>query len=370
MKRLITCFFIIFLLVKPFLAFTEDLIIPNSFPNKKETIKKDDITLANKKLTNSDEAVSSDNKNLIKTDKIISSGFSINVESSLNLNKNNLLKSPYNWSVGIPYSELALSYNFLKNYFFEIQFDFSYQNKEWNYFIDDLFIQYDFLFYISASLKFGYFSYPASYTSDNTKTFSKKTLMQKNLFPSGRRALGVLFEGNLWRSFYLEIGLQANINKRETDLVQQLGQTPVITSSLIYKKNEQKAFLTYFQKDLFLNGKMQSLGLGADLSHKINSWIFNLKGECWGIKKNNPDQTLWTYYVFPSIRWDRISFGTLIGGVHNYLQKDKSHVLEYILKGDFYLTENLFLAIEKLKEQDSIIKKEAWSFSLKADFNI
>ena len=84
--------------------------------------------------------------------------------------------------------------------------------------------------------------------------------MQKNLFPLGRRDMGALFEGNFWKSFYVNMGLQASLNQRETDAVQRLGQQPVLTGSLIYKKLDQKAFLSYFQKDFFLEGSMQSLG--------------------------------------------------------------------------------------------------------------
>ena len=109
---------------------------------------------------------------------------------------------------------------------------------------------------------------------------------------------------------------------------------------------------------------------GADLSYKISSWSLSLRSEFWDIKQDKPDQTLFTYYFFPSLRWDFVSVAVFFGGVHHYLQQDKNHTLEYILKAKFYLTESFFLTIEKFKEKDTVIKKEAWAFSLKTNFDI
>ena len=293
---------------------------------------------------------------------------SVHFDSSLALTKNNLLKSPYNWSVEIPYAEIGAGYYFSKNSFFELGFDFSYRSKNWSYTVDDFFVQHKFSFFFPVDLRAGYFFYPVSYTRDNINTFSKKTLVQKNLFPLRLGDAGILLRGDMGKSFYWQMSLQSSVNKRETDAVQKLGPSPVMAVSLIYEESGQHLFAGYFQKDFFLEGRLRSIGFGSDLSFEISSWTLNFRGEFWGIKNNLPSHILLTYYFFPSLKWNRISFGALLGGVHHYLQKDQSHGLEYILKGDFYLTENVFFTIERLGEQDSIIKKEAWSFSLRTTF--
>ena len=293
---------------------------------------------------------------------------SVRFDSSLALIKNNLLKSPYNWSIEIPYTEICAGYYFSKNSFVELGFDFSYQFKNWSYSVEDFFVQHKFLFFVPVHLRAGYFFYPVSYTRDNINTFSKKTLVQKNLFPLSLGDAGILFRGNMWRSFYWQMSLQSSVNKRETDAVQKLEPSPVMAVSLIYEESGQHFFAGYFQKDFFLEGRLRSIGFGSNLSFEISSWTLSFRGEFWSIKNNLPSHILLTYYFFPSLKWNRISFGALLGGAHHYLQKDQSHGLEYILKGEFYLTENMFLTIERLGEQDSIIKKEAWSFSLRTSF--
>lgn len=370
MKKLINHLFLFILSLNSAFVFAGDIVL-KSFSDKEKFSKNGkSIPIDKKNQLKGDKNESLHRDSLFKNNKTIPDELSVNVEASLSLNKNSLLKSPYNWSVGIPYSELDLSYKFSEDSSFKMELDFAYLDKQWIYSVDDFSVHYNFLFYIPITFKVGYFSYPVSYTNDNIKTFSKKTLMQKSLFPSGRRDVGALVKWNLWNSFYLKMGIQADIKKRETDALQRLGHHPVLTSRLVYESAEQKAFLAYFQKNFFLEGRMQSFGCGADLSYKIRSWTFKLRGEFWNIRKNTPDQTLLTYYVFPYLRWERISFGSLFGGAHHYLQKDKSHILEYILKADFYLTDNVFFTIEQLKEQDSIIKKKAWSFSLRTHFEI
>ena len=300
----------------------------------------------------------------------IDEDFSTNLKSSLSFHKNDLLKFPYNWSAEIPYTEIVINYPFSENNLFKMEFDFSYQNKEWNYSIDCFSVHHQLLFYKPVNLQAGYFIYPVSYTNENITTFSKKTLVQKSLFPYGRGALGILLNWNLWKPFYWQISLQANLNSRETDSVQKMESNPVVTASFIYKNSGQNFFASYFQKNFFMEGQMQSLGVGSDLSFEINSWIFAFRGEFWSIKRTQPQHNLLTYYLFPSVSWGKISLGAFFGGAHHYLAKDQNHTLEYILKGDFYLTENLFLTIERIREQDSILKEVSWSFSLRTEFKI
>ena len=376
------CIFCLFLSVSSVFAEDTDL---NSISSQKETLNKvktltkGDISPVKNK-TDLPEVVFADDKspalfkkkekafhfekNAVEDEK--KDLFELTLESSLSLNKNDLLKQPYNWSVEIPYTELELSFPIAKNSGVEAEFDFSYQNKEWLYSIDDLFVYHDLLFYkLAARIKAGYFDYPVSFTSQNNKIFSKRTLLEQNLFPSGRRAMGGLLEWNLWSFLYGSVSLQANVQKRETDLVQKMGSDPILTASLFYESGDQKAFLSYFQKDLFLKGKMQAVGTGVDLLYKLNFLSFTLKGEFWNIKRDQPHHSLLVYYLFPSVRWSFLSFGALVGGARQLIQNDQSFVWEYTLKGELDLTENFSLVVERIKEWDSIIKESTWSFSLK-----
>ncbi len=294
----------------------------------------------------------------------------LELDSSLSLRGNGLLKSPYKWSVEIPYAELGLSIPFSKSHLFKMEFDFSYQSKIWNYSVDHFSIRHNFLWDTFFSLEAGYFSHPVSWTSENLTVFSKKTVAQKSLFPYGRRAMGVVLDWRLSQPLYGQISLQANLNRREIDFTQKLERRPALTASLIYKPPGQRLFVSYFQKDFFLEGRMRSWGGGSDLSFEIEPLFLAFRGEFWRIQRAEPHQKLLTGYLFPFFRWGKISFGALFGWAYHYLKEDQSYTLEYILKGDFYLTESLFLSIERIKELDSIIKEDAWSFSLKTKFKV
>ena len=319
--------------------------------------------------------------------------FSLHLKSALALRENSLLPAPNNWWIEIPWTEVGSKYHFSKNGFIEAEFDFSYQEGKWSYFIDNFFVQQKFVFFTPFSLRAGYFFYPVSWTEKNIKLLSKKTLLEQNLFsldffPSNLGAGGALARGDFWPSFYWQASAQLSRIERETDVRRKTKLA--LTASLVYKESNRQLFISYFQKDSVLSGLTRSLGLGSHLSYKRADWAFGFQGELWGIQKQatrpvlaSPfskisfQKELWAvrekslvYYALGSVRWSRLEFSAFFGGAHHYLPRSKSHILEYVLKADFYLTENLSLTIERLKEWDSLIKKKGWAFSLKTNFEI
>ena len=119
----------------------------NIISDKNDLLKKDkNINFYQKSLFESDKNINSDKTALPERNKDIPPELVIDFKSSFALSKNNLLKSPHNWSIGIPYAELDLSYHFSTNSFFEVEFDLSYKDMGWNYSIDDFFIKQNFYF--------------------------------------------------------------------------------------------------------------------------------------------------------------------------------------------------------------------------------
>lgn len=309
-------------------------------------------------------------KNHQKKQPFLGENTKISVESLLSIRKNDLLSEPYDWSLVPPESELTLSYPFKSGSLFEIGYDFSYRRGKWSYRLDKLFLHYTFDRSLSPYFKVGYFYYPVSFKGQNISEFIKKTLVHKRVFPFGGGATGVGFGSKLKGPFLWNVSLQGYTKRRKTDQVRRPGLNPSVAGSLIYKNQRQKGFLSYFQKDLPLDDFMESVGLGARLFYDFRSLSFRFKGELWGIRRYQPLHYITTFYVFPSVRWNRFDVGILFGGSHHFLKGSHTHSLEYIFKLDFYLTEDIIFRVERNREQDQIVRESFWSFSVRTDFNI
>ena len=298
-----------------------------------------------------------------------SSPLSLSLENSFALQKNSLLKEPEDWTLKIPYTEVHASYRFSGQSLFKMGFDVSYQNKDWAYSVDSLFVRHEWTAWIPLSFQAGWFFYPVSYFEENEKLFAKRPLAQKSLFPSGRdRGMGILLEGNVFGSFYLRGAVMAPEGAK--DIFRKTRTRPAFIGSFIYRKKDQNFFMSLLQKDFFLEGEETALGFGLDRTYKAGSWLFGARGEFWDIKRSQPARVLFSYYLFPYLKWRFIFFGALFGGSHHYLKEDQSHAFEYILKGGVYATENLFFTVERIYEKDSLTQNNSWAFSLKTEFKI
>jgi len=296
--------------------------------------------------------------------------FAFSVESALSVLQNSLLDPDKNWSIQIPYTEIGFESYFSKNDLFKILFDFNLLYGEWNYDLDDLFVQSERdIFNIPIQLKIGYFHYPISYVEENLILFSSETLLKKNLFPFIDRDPGVLLSAQLWGPVYLMGSVQEDSKKGRLGSLYR-GMIPALSASLFYRNNQQEAFLSYFQKDFFLEGDMEAMGLGFDISVPLASWHFGLKGELWNIKRSVPDQNIINYYVFPSIKYHFLSFAFLFGMAHHDVNKVQVDVLEYLLKGEIHFNKNLSFTVEKIKKWDAIVREDFWSFSLRSKFQL
>ena len=294
------------------------------------------------------------------------SAFSFDLESALTLSQNNLLESSKGWSVQIPYTEVSFDSHFSTNSSFKIQFDFSYFYGEWSYFLDELFVEHEKEQFIPVRFKLGYFSYPLSYVEKNTGIFFSKTSIQKNLFPYGYKDAGISLSAKLGDRFFIEMSWQVDAKKR----ISSKNLLSSLTTSFFYKNTNREVFLSYLQKDFFLKGDMKALGFGGDIFFLFESWNINLQGEFWNIRRSEPFQNILTYYLYPSLSWKILSFGLFFGGTQHRLQKDKSYVLEYILKGAIQLSDHVSFTIEKNKKWDSLILEDALAFSIKTAFSI
>lgn len=303
----------------------------------------------------------------------LSGDLSIRIENALSLKRNNLLTQPYNWSISIPYTEVEAYYKWSKNLFVEIELEFSYTNQDWLIKIEDLFLKYKMdlkdVFKLNrtvpVSLRWGYFR--VNYIKSNSKLFNKKTLVKQNLFPYGDRNIGAVLKLDLYKNFSFLTALQYQRHKRESDGFKPLKLYPVSSAYLLYKYKNQKVFLGYSQKKMFLEGDVQSFGSGADLQALYKNYFFKFKTELWNIRKSEPQSRILSYYVFPYLKWKFLGAGFLAGAVYEKSLQAQASQFETVAKLDFYFTDKIYFSIEKIQEYSRVYKQNSWNFSIKTD---
>ena len=288
----------------------------------------------------------------------------------MRLSNNQLLRSDKKWSLSIPYTEIKFNYLITKNLLFESEFDISYKRDALDFKLEDLFLEYtEESFFLPFSFLWGYFR--VDYIESNSPLLNKKTLVEQYLFPYGNRALGVLIKTDFNQFISLMLGLQGRHYKRETDSFYSLQPAPALSGHLLYSYKNQKLFTGYFQQNLFLEGSLSALGLGADLNAFYKDWTFKLKTEAWKIHKTQPYSQITSYYFFPFLKWKSfIGAGFLAGAVQEEVLNNKGFQFERIVQLNFYFTKNSHLSIENIKEYSTIFTKNSWNFSIKTEFAI
>ena len=295
----------------------------------------------------------------------IDKNLSIELESSFTAKKNDLLSTGYNWKYFIPYIDTNINYKISKNILFKTEFEFSYEQNKWDYLIEEISITYQWLHFLPTDFTIGYFEYPMSDNLSDQK-FSKQSLLEKNLFPTNDSDIGILLKTNFWESLYFQISWQTWTGARELlNPLNTLANTWV--SSLSFEQNSQYIFASYLKQNFFSSKQKQAFGLGSHISYPINSFLLNFKGEYWKIEQ--AFQNTITYYIMPSVQWESLVLTFLTGKAYYQLGSQSSESREYILKTDFYLTEELFVSLERIHESDSIIKNSSWAFSIRSHFS-
>ena len=264
------------------------------------------------------------------------------------------------------YIDITSQYKFSKNLLLEISFDLFYKETSWETSIEDVFIKYKSSKFLPTDFIVGYFEYPVLNFKSSDHNFFKKTLLEKNLFPNKTEDIGALLKINIWKPFYLSLSSQKHTGVKEILSPLNTAKNTYI-ASLIYEKESQHINASYLKQNFFSQRKKQAFGLGSDFSYSFYSFLFNFKGELWNIKQWR--QNTLSYYIFPSIQWKRLNLSYLFGKAHYELAEQKSESLEYTLRTDFYLTDELFLSLEKIQESDNITKNSSWILSLKSHFN-
>lgn len=273
------------------------------------------------------------------------------------------------WFWEIPYVELEAVYEFYKNSFVKIEGEFIYQKGKWKTKVEDVYVRYKNSSLVPVSLKIGYFSYPTSYASKNSFSFSNKLLVQKNLFARGRRRVGISLSYPFKKFFSLDLGVHSPLIKINPENQIEWGRFPVLTARLQYKKPSKNIFVSYHQKDIETENQMRSMGLGADVSYKIQEWNFKLRGELWNIQKEKNEESLLVYYAYPQAYWKKLFLGALYGNSCQS-QPNSPCFSEYILQAGYYFNEKLFFIAERLWEKQNSVKINSWSFALKSQFRI
>ena len=294
----------------------------------------------------------------------------LGVKNSFLLHNNHLLKTKNNFAVSMPYSEVNFTYNVTEKLFFEIELEFSYKNRSLDIKFDDLLLKYtEDSFFLPFSFQWGHFR--MDYIKSNSKLFHKKALVHQSLFPYGSRALGIALEINFTDFLSLLTGWQAYHNVRETDGFQSPKPASTISSYLLYKTNNTKAFMGYLHQKLLLEGFLSAYGTGADLKHSYKDWLFKFKTEVWKIKKTKPHSEIISGYLFPYVKWNSlIGTGFVIGSSQEKLPNNKAIQFENIAKLDLYFTKESYFSVERVKEYSSIFTKNSWNFAIKSKFKL
>ena len=307
-----------------------------------------------------------ENKNTETKIESVTQNLSIELKSAISVIKNNLIEKNYSWINSIPYIDMSINYKLSKNLLFQTSFDLSYAENKWAYEVKEIFIKYQWFKFLPADFLLGHFEYPVLNFKKSSHKFSKKTLLEKNLFPEKSADMGALLKINFWGSFYLQLSSQLFTGKRE--LLFPLNTTKnTWTARLAYGKKNQHITANYLKQNLFSKKQQQALGLSSDFSYLFYSLLLNLKGEFWKISQW-PQDTL-SYYIFPSVKWKRLTLSFLHGKAYYQSNSQTSESREYILKTDLHLTDELFVSLERIKESDSITKNSSWVFSLQSHFN-
>ena len=290
----------------------------------------------------------------------------IDLESAFYFEKNNLIEKDYSRTYSIPYIDANISFQSSKNLLFQINFDFSYIKNTWSYEAEEVFIKYQWFNLLPADLMLGYFKYPILNLKESDHKFSKKTLLEKNLLSEKSADIGALLKVKLYQPFYFMLSSHSFIDGIE--LLSPLNTAKnTLTASIGYEKKNQHITAGYLKQNFFSNKQKQAFGLSSDLSYPFYSFLFNFKGEVWKIKQWPQDSL--SYYMFPSIKWNRLALSFLFGEAYYQLNQQTSKSKEYILKTDFYLTDEVFISIEKINESDTIVKNSSWIFSLRSHFH-
>lgn len=297
-------------------------------------------------------------------------------------------------------TELKLIYEPLSNMSFFTVFALNYE-KVWGIEITDVYLD---LFTEKHTLSLGYVEYPfTNFLDDGYDLFAKDTFVSQIVAPSGDRTLGITLKSQLLKNIYSYV----NINNKTIDVgtfdgsdgsdvqtsdvqtsdVQKETEDSQWTwsASLAYEKDEDVLFGSYFYQKSLGKYTRQALGVGGYGSRMVDSFKLGLKGEAWAIK-NLDAETSFTYYILPSIKWNRFALSLLVG--QNYtrffgtsaqpegatLDDSKSLIQlsknletaawEYNLKADFYFNEHLVLSLQKIQEMNSKQEDSIWSVSI------
>ena len=296
----------------------------------------------------------------------IDKNLSIELESSFTAKKNDLLLEDYSWKYYIPYIDTSINYQISKNLLFETEFELSYQDNQWNYFLEEFFLTYKWAYFLLTDFTVGYLEYPMS---DNLsdENFSKDSLLEKNLFPVNDSDIGVLVKTNFWKFLYLQVSWQTWTGVRE--ILKPLNRIEnTWSSNLIFEQNSKYIFASYIKQNFFSKKQKQAFGLGSHISYPIYSFLLSFKAEHWKIEQAIQNTTV--YYIMPAIQWERLAFTFLTGKAYYQQRNLKSESRESILKTDFYLTDELFITLERFTERDTIIKSSFWGLSIRSEFKL
>ena len=301
----------------------------------------------------------------ILAQKKIEKNYSIMLESSFAIMKNNLLEKKYSSQYSIPYIGIISNYQFSKNSSFKTVFSFSNKERKWSYSIEEVFIKYSKAKLWPIDLTIGYFEYPVLQLKTDGHNISKKALLKKIIIPLKDNDMGALIKINFWQSFYLKLSSYIFTTK----LIYPLNTAKnTWTVSLGFQEDDKYVIANYFKQKFFSKNEKESFGLSSYFSRPFNSLLFGIEQEIWKTSYQNQD-TL-NYYIFPSVKWNSLVLSFLFEKAFYKKGTQSSESVEYLLKADFYLTDELFITLERFTERDTIIKSSFWGLSIRSEFKL
>ena len=219
-------------------------------------------------------------------------------------------KKPY---PSIPYTALSLDYSQLPVDFF----------MEWEFFpkseqiirVSEINLSYTFKNF-PIQLQTGWLPLPLGYWAEHTNLFLRDLSLHQALSENGED-VGVTLRADLWKKhLYLQVsGFGGYVKREEEDFYRAPDFSPLIVS-LKAQNSFGEGFVTWFKKDLALFDFLQAIGGGLHLKHSFKNLKASVQGELWLMDEKN--QTTFSYYVFPEIKWNKWKAGIVLGDINRF----------------------------------------------------
>ena len=351
-------------------------IIPIS---RKNLNTKDKTNQASVKNSNTEVALTQDKKVkpstlnhvTLKTSTEKNTSFILfKLNNEIRLSQNKVSRNQKKTYPSIPYTALSLDYSQLPLNFF-MEWEFFPQNEQIIR-VSEINLSYTFKSF-PIQLQTGWLPLPLGYWPEHTNLFLRDLSLHQALAENGED-VGMTLQADLWKKhLYLQVsGFGGYVKREEEDFYRAPDFSPLIVS-LKTQNSVGKGFVTWFKKDLALFDPLQAMGGGLHFKHSFKNLKVSIQGELWLMDEKN--QTTFSYYVFPEIKWNKWKAGIVLGDINRFFPHIKKSTARISLyERAFQISWNIHpyitLTAEKFltKQRKGPFLNDLWAVRLQTQF--